>query len=163
MSIPASLPVRHILLTYVATPWEEKVLLLVARFARAMRAKLTVIHVVQIPPRQPVDAPDPEALEQAEEILARAEALAQRERVQIDSDVIQARDAGYAVVETARQLEVDVLVAAGAWSAQHPQLPVGETAAYLLRHAPCPVWLVCEPPGDLPPVDAPLDKGDWNA
>jgi nucleotide-binding universal stress UspA family protein len=141
--------VRHILLAFQGTEWEEQVLSLTARLARSLKAKLTVIHVTRVPPRQPVDAADPAVLEEAERLLARAERVAQREKVQVYTDIVQARDAGVAAVEAARELGADLLVAAGQWSALHPQLPLGETVSYLLRHAHCPVWLACAPPVQL--------------
>jgi len=140
-----TLPIRHIVVALSEASWDEQALHLAARFARSLKAKLTVLHVMQVPPRRRVDDADEKAVRQAEVLLHHAEEVAREERLQIDTDIIQARDAGVGLVEAVRELGADLLIAAGHWAAHHPQLPLGETVTYLLRHAPCPVWLACEP------------------
>jgi nucleotide-binding universal stress UspA family protein len=75
--------------------------------------------------------------------LAEAEEEAQRYKLACTGDILQARDAGHALVDEAVTLGVDGIVIGVARSGREGQaLDLGKTVEYVLRHAPCEVIVV---------------------
>lgn len=137
--------VKRILMPFTGRAREEEVLTLVGRFAKALRAQLFVVYVLEVPLELPVDTPNAPGLREAEEVLERAEQTAGRAGINVNTDIVQTRDAGVGIVEEAETIHADLIVMSGHWDARHPDNPIGDTIRYVLKHAPCPVWISCTP------------------
>ena len=130
--------------------------------AKRNKGKVYVVYVIEVPRSLPLDADlSPEAVK-GEEILERAERRAEEQDFQVKGELLQARDAGHAIVDEAIERSVDGIILAVpapkrvagegglAWprgGKPSPSRPPGEfklghIAQYVLENAPCQVWLL---------------------
>jgi hypothetical protein len=65
------------------------------------RARIEIIHVIEVPQALPLDAELPEAVQHGEVVLAQAEQLARQRDVEVSAEMLQARSAGVAIVDEA--------------------------------------------------------------
>jgi len=107
---------------------------------------VSAVHVIEVPRRLPLDAELVAELEQGERVLEQAEALAREHRVTLDADLLQARQAGPAVVDEARERESGAIVVGVEYHRPHGAFQLGRLPQYALVHAPCEVWLIRYPP-----------------
>jgi nucleotide-binding universal stress UspA family protein len=114
------------------------------RLARSEKhSQVYAIFVVEVDRRLPLDVELPEETERGERCLAEAEEAARRYKLQCNGDILQARDAGHAVVDEAVTIGVDAIVLGVPRSGREGQaLDVGKTTEYILRHAPGEVIVV---------------------
>ncbi|MCE7868934.1 universal stress protein [bacterium CPR1] len=139
--------IQRILFPYTGVDEESDLLVQICRYARAVKASVTVLQVVEVPLSLPEDAPSTALpkMEEAHQLLECAELIARRNGIQVEVEVMQAREVGPGIVRAAESLPADLLVVAGVRSAHHPDEPMGETIGYLIRNAPCPIWIGCQP------------------
>jgi nucleotide-binding universal stress UspA family protein len=78
-------------------------------------------------------------------VLEQAEATAERLGMQIQADLLQARDVGPTIVEEARERDADLILLGITYKKRFGEFDLGATAPYVLKHAPCRVW-VCRQP-----------------
>ncbi len=77
-----------------------------------------------------------------EQLLRRAEEAASRADYKVTGELLQAREAGPAIVDEARDRGVDAIVLGIGYKRLVGDFQVGRTADYVLKHAPCQVWVV---------------------
>lgn len=115
-----------------------------ADLAKRARARLHLIHVIEVPRSVPLDAPIEGELQRAEEILERAERIAESCGTRVSGDLLQARQAGHAVVDEAIERGVDTIILGIPYERPYGQYETGEFASYILEHSPVQVWLIRE-------------------
>lgn len=137
-------PKLTLLVPYVHSSASLRGLELAFRITRGEKdASVHAVYVVVVDRRLPLDAEVPEESEQAERCLAEAEQLARRYKAQCQGDILQARDAGPAIVDEAVELGATSIIIGVARSGHESQaLDLGKTTEYILRHAPCEVIVV---------------------
>lgn len=121
--------------------------------ARAIDARLIVLHVVQPPRVTDLDA----GAQMSSDYAARASASAATEllrlqkRLQADAVTIQTAHLvghpGRRILESAAELRADFLVLGSHGRGALYDLIVGHTASYVLKRATCPVVVVPQRPG----------------
>jgi nucleotide-binding universal stress UspA family protein len=105
--------------------------------------RVHAVYVVEVDRRLPLDAELPEEFRLGERCLAEADRVASEYKVTCDGDILQARDAGHAIVDEAVELGVRMIVMGATQHAKESkQLDLGKTTDYVLRHAPCEVVIV---------------------
>ena len=111
--------------------------------ARRNHAKVTALHVIEVPRSLPLEAElEPEA-ERGEQILTRAEQIADAHDVQIEGALLQAREAGQALVDEAIDLGTDAIVVGLDYQHRpYGRFELGRLPQYVLANAPCQVWLI---------------------
>ena len=110
--------------------------------AKRNKGKVYAVYVIEVARTMPLDADlSPEARE-GEEILARAEQVADALDFEVTGELLQARDAGHAIVDEAIERGVDAIMAGTSHSRPLGEIQLGDTAQYVLRNAPCQV-IVC--------------------
>lgn len=138
--------VRSILVVVDGTPASNYALAVACETARRQHASIFALHVVEVPRRLPVDAEMSAELERGEEILAAAEAAAARYDLKLEGNILQARNAGSAVVDEAAALRVDAVVIGLAYHRSYGRYDLGQMASYVLENAPAQVWVIRYPP-----------------
>ena len=121
--------------------------------------------MIDLPLTVPLDgSPPPERVAEADRVLARAMEVADEyPSVEVDSSYATARSVGDAIIQRAREHEVEAIVMGGeppskirggavlgGVRAAKPA-EVGPTTQYVLKHAPCRVLLTAPPDPDLSP------------
>lgn len=133
---------RHILLAYKGSTADQAALRLVCRLAKSIRARVTLVHVLEVPLSYEVDALDIPGLDDAEQKLEEAEKIARKLGIDLHSDMIQAREAGMAIVGEAEEIAADLLVVTDGRRHRPLERPIGSTIRYLFQRAPCPVCTI---------------------
>jgi nucleotide-binding universal stress UspA family protein len=124
---------------------------LVAEVAKHSKAELIGVHVVEIDWSMPLDMDIAGRSEEIQQVLDVAEGTAEASGVKLESVLLQARDVGAALVDEAVEREADVLVVGLAYRTKFGgDFAMGRTIPYILKNAPCAVWVVREPiPEDI--------------
>lgn len=133
-----------LLVPYVQSAASQRGLEMALRIAKSEKnSRVIAVYVVEVDRRLPLEADLPQESELGERCLAEAEEAARRFKVRCQGDILQARDAGHAIVDEAMQQRVDAIVLGVPRSGREAQaLDLGKTSEYILRHALCDVILV---------------------
>src|SRR3990172_7875653 len=78
--------------------------------AKRSRGKVQVVHVIEVRRSLPLDAELVSEAQRGEEILTQAEMAAKRQDFEIEGDLLQARDAGHAIVDEAIARQADAII-----------------------------------------------------
>jgi nucleotide-binding universal stress UspA family protein len=92
-----------------------------------------------------LDAVIESEIHRAEEALARAEDVASDKDYEVETDLIQGRDAGPAIVDEAMDKEVDLILMGFTYKKRFGVFNLGRVIPYVLEEAPCRVLLYREP------------------
>ena len=112
----------------------------------AAGAELIAVHVVEIDWTLPLDADIAGGSEEAQRLLDMAEAVADKSKAQLETVLLQARDVGAALVDEATERGADLLVVGLPYRMRFGgDFAIGRTIPYVLKNAPCAVWVVREP------------------
>lgn len=137
---------QTILMAYRGTEHDKQVLRWLCRLSKQTRCNLRLVYVLVVGFSHEVDAAEPPGAREAEQVLLEAEHIAEAEGVPVAADLIQARDAGIGLVTEAEEVEADLLVMTDRRHLIPMENPLGlGTVAYVMMHAPCPVWVYYEP------------------
>ena len=144
-----------ILVPVEGLPRDEQVLRLASFLARQDKAALLAIYVIEIQRTLPLETENAPQIEQAERVLQHAEQVTKQYGARADTDLLQARIAGPALVDEATERAVDLIILGVPYREPLGELHLGETASYVMKNAPCQVWLCREAHGgDKPPQKA---------
>lgn len=104
------------------------------------------MHVVEIRWSMPLDADVAARSEEAQQILDHAELVAENLKARLEPVLLQARDVGAALVDEATERAADLLIMGLPYRKRFGgDFAIGRTIPYVLKHAPCAVWVVREP------------------
>lgn len=113
--------------------------------AKRAKGRVHVVHVIEVRRSLPLDAElVPEAL-RGEEILDGAERAGKRLDMDIEGDLLQAREAGHAIIDEASERGVDAIVVGVPFNRPYGDFELGRVPAHILKNAPCEVILLRMP------------------
>ena len=135
---------------------DDRIVQLATELGRASRGELIGVHVVEVGWSMPLDADIAARSEEAQQILDQAEVAAERLKSRLEPVLLQAREVGAALIDEATEREADLLVVGLPYRKRFGgDFAIGRTIPYVLKHAPCEVWVVREPiPAETPQVAA---------
>jgi nucleotide-binding universal stress UspA family protein len=141
----AMVDARSILVPITGASVTLGALKLAVQFAQLNRGKVLAVHVIEVARHLPLEAELPDEVARAESIFAKArEALADR-AAPVEFVLLQARNAGATLVDEAVNCQADAIMLGVADKHHANDLAIGSTADFVMRHAPCQVWL-CRAP-----------------
>ena len=117
-------------------------LALACLLAKRNKGKVYAVYVIEVARTLPLDADLTPEAKDGEEVLSRAEQVADSLDFEITGELLQARDAGHAVVDEAIERDVDGILVGVTYRRPLGEFHMGETSNYILRNAPCQV-IVC--------------------
>ena len=124
---------------------DRQIVALAVELARTSRADLVGVHVVEIDWTLPLDADVAGHDEGAQRVLDIAETTAEAGRYQLETVLLQARDVGAAIVDEAIEREADLIICGLPFRRRFGgEFTVGRTIPYILKNAPCGVWVIRE-------------------
>jgi nucleotide-binding universal stress UspA family protein len=127
-------------------PQDERIVRLVTELGRPARAEIVGVHVVEIEWSLPLDADIASRSEEAQQVLDQAEVTAETAKSRLEPVLLQAREVGAALVDEATERDADLLVLGLTYRKRFGgDFAIGRTIPYVLKHAPCAVWVVREP------------------
>jgi nucleotide-binding universal stress UspA family protein len=113
--------------------------------ARKSRGRVTVLYVVEVPQALTLDAEMQQAVAKGEAALQFAEHLAADYDLEVDGEIIQARQIGPAIVDEVTVRHADLVIMTARLHRKPGEFDMGKTVPYVLINAPCRVW-VCRAP-----------------
>jgi APA family basic amino acid/polyamine antiporter len=135
---------RTILVPVLRTVESEEALVAAARLASERRATIVLLHVLEVPLDQPLDADLREREEVGDLILDEAEALLETYAgIKVISRLERARSAGPGIVEEAARRDAEVVILGAPRAKVRGGKPIfGRTVDYVLRNAPTRVAVI---------------------
>lgn len=130
---------KRILVPLKGTAVDPDVIRLAMTIGRPSKAQITAVHVIEVPWNQPLDAVLDKQLEQGELVLADAAKLGKDAGAEIATELLQARDPGAAIVDTARERQVDLIVLGMPFRKRLGRTYVGRIVQDVYLGAPCAV------------------------
>lgn len=132
---------------------------LACTIAKRNKGKVYVVYVIEVARSLPLDADLMPEARKGEEILSRADEVADSLDFVVEGELLQSREAGHAVVDEAIERGVDGIVlgveyqytgleAGYTWEREQKPRPLrgdlklGSMAQHVLQHAPCEVLLI---------------------
>jgi nucleotide-binding universal stress UspA family protein len=114
---------------------------------RGHTAKVHVVHVIEVRRSLPLDADLVVEAQKGEEILGQAEQAGKRQDYEVTGDLLQARDAGHAIVDEATERQADAIVLGVPFRRPFGEFELGKVPSHVLKTAQCQVILL-RMPGD---------------
>jgi nucleotide-binding universal stress UspA family protein len=132
---------KQILVPVAGTSADAETIRLACRLAKRDKGKVWAVSVVTIKRALPLDAEIESEIKKAEEILNQVETAAEEEDCEIETDVLQAREVGPAVVDEAVERGVGLILMGISYKQRFGQFSMGSVVPYVLKNSPCPVIL----------------------
>ncbi|HEY8758960.1 MAG TPA: universal stress protein [Candidatus Limnocylindria bacterium] len=129
----------NILVPLAGTAIDPDVIEYAIALARAHKAKITAVHVIEVKWNMPLDAVLDAELERGEEVLALAEKVAEKLGAHISTEVLQAREAAAAIVDTAVEQHSELILLGMPYRKRLGRVYVGRTVEEVYVKAPCAV------------------------
>ncbi len=107
------------------------------------KGKKTIIavHVIPVDRSLPLDAQVETETARSEEMLGKVEEHVQKRGCAVETDILQAREVGPAIINVAREHQADLIIISLDETQQFGEFCLGETVTYVLKNAPCRVIL----------------------
>jgi nucleotide-binding universal stress UspA family protein len=139
-------PFQRAVVALSGGPSDARIVHLVAELSRATTTQVVAVHVVEIDWTLPLDADVAGTSEDAQRVLDTAEVAAESAGLTMEPVLLQARDVGAALVDEAAERGADLLILGLAYRRRFGgDFAIGRTIPYVLKNAPCAVWVVREP------------------
>ena len=136
---------HKILVPVMGTEADEEAIKLACRLIKKNKGKIWAVYVITIKRTLPLDAEMESEIKKAEGILDHMEITAEEEGYEIDTDILQAREAGLAIVDEAVEREVDLILMGVTYQMRFGQFSLGNVVPYVLKNAPCRAILYHQP------------------
>ncbi|MCK5434547.1 MAG: universal stress protein [Dehalococcoidales bacterium] len=132
---------KRILVPVVGTEADEEAMKLACRLARKEKGKVWAVCVVAVKRALPLDAEIVPEIQSAEDILDHVERVAEEEDYEAETDILQAREVGPAIIDEAVERGVDLILMGVKYKRRFGQFSLGSVVPYVLKNSPCPVIL----------------------
>lgn len=141
---------KRILVPVKGSPVDEEAMRLAYTYALAKIGKgrgisVEVVYVVEVPHALPLNAELASEIDKGEKALDNAEKVAHDMGLNVEASILQARSAGAAIVDLSRENNTELIVLATGYQKKLGELDLGRTLPYVLKNAPCRVW-ICRAP-----------------
>jgi len=109
--------------------------------AKKNKGKVYVVHVIEVKRNLPLTAEVEPEETAGDEILARAEQVSRDQGYKVEGEILHAREASSAIVDEAIERGVDLIILGTGYQQPFGEFELGSVVQYVLRSAPCEVWL----------------------
>ncbi|TFH37365.1 MAG: universal stress protein [Dehalococcoidia bacterium] len=130
---------------------DAEVIRMACDLAEDSSASVRAVYVIEVERSLPLDVSLEQQSTAAEEILGRVQTMARELGYEIDTGMLQAREAGPAIVHEAVEGRADLIVMWVGYRRRLGVFDIGDTISHVLRDAPCHVVLyrAAAAPGDI--------------
>ena len=132
---------ERILVPVTGTQADEEAIKLACRLAKQDKSEVYAVYIITMRRDLPLDATIEAEIQKSEDILAHIEDIAQKQGYGIESEVLQAREAGPAIIDEAVERKVDLILMGVAYKLRFGEFSLGEVVPYVLKNATCRVIL----------------------
>ena len=138
-----------ILVPVKGMPIEDQAIRVACQTARQDKAKVVIIHIIEMRRALPLETENAPEIQRGEQILEHAFDIAREIGVQPDTELLQARAVGSVLLDEVANRKVDLMVMGVPYRPPLDEFYLGSAVRYILKNAPCQVWLCREAAGDL--------------
>ncbi len=117
---------------------------LACRMTDSHGGRLYGVHIIEVNRSLPLGAVLEEVVERGEKILDEVEQLASQSQLPVETELVQARDTGPAIVDEAVEWGADLIVMGLPYKRRFGEFNMGKTVPYVLKNANCRVMLFRE-------------------
>jgi nucleotide-binding universal stress UspA family protein len=132
---------QRILVPVTGTEADEEAIKLACRLAKQDKSEVYAVYIITMERKLPLDAEIEPEIRKAEDMLNHIESIAEEQGYRIETDLLQARDAGPAIIDEAIEREVDLILMGVAYKRHFGEFSLGEVMPYVLKNATCRVIL----------------------
>ena len=136
---------HKILLPVIGTEADEQAIRLACGLTKKNKGKISAVYVLTVKRALPLEAEIEPEIQKGEEVLDYIERIAEEEGKEIETDLLQAREVGPAIVDEAVELGVDLILMGVTYKRRFGQFTMGDVVPYVLKNAPCRVMLYHQP------------------
>ena len=136
--------IKNILVPVNGSAVDDEAVRLACNIAKRSKGKVFITYVIEVKRTLPLDAHIEPELQKGEAVLARAERVVDEADYEAETELLQAREVGPAVVDEAVERGVDLIIIGLENRRRFGEFYMGKTAPYVLKHAPCQVWVCRE-------------------
>lgn len=133
---------QTILVPVTASASSMEAVLIASTLAKSRRGKVLLVHVIEVTRSLPLNAELESDARRGEQVLRKAEAIATQAGAEAIPTLVQAREAGAAIVEEAHDSGVDAIILGIPFGEEGRAFRIGRTADFVLNNATCEVWVV---------------------
>lgn len=123
------------------TTVDDEVIKLACQLAKKSKAKIWTVYVLTVKRTLPLDVEIKPDVQKAEEVLDHIATVAEDEGYEVETDLLQAREAGPTIVDEAVEREADLILMGVIYKRIFGQFSLGSVVPYVLQNAPCQVIL----------------------
>jgi nucleotide-binding universal stress UspA family protein len=139
-------PIHKAVLGLNGGPTDELVVNLGCQLAKLHSAQLVAIHVIEVNWQHELSDEMTDENLAASSVLDVAEGIAERYKVKLSGDLLQAREVAAALVDEAIELGADAIIVGLPYRKRFGgDFAMGTTIPYILQNAPCQVIVAREP------------------
>lgn len=120
---------------------DAEVIRMACGLAEASSASVYAVYVIEVERSLPLDVSLESQSAKGEEILSRVDSVAREAGYDIETGLLQAREAGPAIVREAVEGRADLIVMGVGYRRRLGVFDIGDTISHVLRDAPCHVVL----------------------
>jgi nucleotide-binding universal stress UspA family protein len=133
---------NKILVPVAGTKADEEAMELACALARQKnKGIIFAVHVIPVDRSLSLDSEIESEIGKADSILAHTESLAHEHGCHIETDLLQAREVGPAIIDEAIEREVDLILIGVSYKKHFGQFSLGDVGPHILKNAPCRVIL----------------------
>lgn len=136
--------VNKILVPVAGHRTDDDAVRLACGVGRRQKARIYVIYVIEVKRTLPLDAEVEPEIEKGERVLDHAEQVAEEADSSVETELLQAREVGPAIVDEAVERGVDAVVMGVPYKKRFGEFTLGGAVNYVLRNCPCAVWVCRE-------------------
>ena len=145
---------RNILVALTDTTIDDEAVSVACSLARKRKVEAFAVFGIQVPRKRALDDEMPEETEKANRTLDAAKEVADQLLAPLETEIVHTRHLGQTLIQEALDHDCALIVMGVSYQVGvNGQFALSETAEYVLKHAPCRVWLVrgpCDSPTCLP-------------
>ena len=131
--------IKRVLVALSGSVVDPDVIRLTAAIAKPVKAEILGVHVIEVRWNLPLDAVLEPELDSGEELLARATRVAEQAGGELQTELLQAREAAAAIIDTARERGVDLVLIGMPYRKRLGRTYVSRTVEEVYLGAPCAV------------------------
>ncbi|MGH2458128.1 MAG: universal stress protein [Chloroflexota bacterium] len=132
---------EKLLIAVTGDSTDQDILLTASTLARRFGATIYAIYVIEVKRSLPINAEIGPEIEKGEELLDGVERWCEGAQVPVETALLQAREIGPAIVDEAVERGVEGILLGISQRKRPTDGELGSTASYVLKNAPCRVWL----------------------
>ncbi len=133
---------QAILVPIVQSPASFDAVTVAVTMAKPKKGRVYVVHVIEVSRSLPLNAELDAEARRGEQLIKRAEEIAAEAGYPVIGTLLQAREAGPAIIDEAVDQEVDAIIMGVPYKKPAGTASLGRTPDYVVKHATCAVWVV---------------------